>query len=604
MKKTVLFLIILLNLTVGLQQAQASILRQKSDTKVLLIARDSSLMLEFMLKNEVSVMISMLKEAGYNVVVASISGKTLKAGSETLTPDLKLADVKVEDYAGFVIPGMASEDFDPKTNEPEAVEIVKKAAALGKPIAAQLSGVGILGAAGVLKGKMFAMDPVLKDMVPDGIYMGSGVVQDGNIVTSGTCPWMAEMSGRKDGTPELIQRLIALIYYNQPFQATECTAVDTPITVIDPGTVEILKGLTIVRNIKGQEQFISNESRLNGVAIVTTSFISDTLEQGPMWGTVALNGKECKWDMLWFGYRRMTGTSEWTTSLKFAGKGVGEDKRNYDFFSVETVRTYTPMPQTFKGLATCFIFEPVQTQQENVLKATPFFAADTPTVFTNPDTVEVLSGRTIMKGMGIQFQFISDESRCNGPGTLNHNANFDSLGQGPAWGTFIINGQGNKWEGTYYGFREITDSLEWTSTLIESGVNEQGNRLFALEKVRSNAIMAQTYQGEARGFIIEKMVAGIKEETNQMPAKMELFQNYPNPFNPTTTLSFAIGHKSLVTLKVYDILGRELATLVNEEKQAGNYKVTWNAANLPSGVYVYQLKADDHTATQQLMLLK
>ncbi|MGE5498967.1 MAG: T9SS type A sorting domain-containing protein, partial [Syntrophothermus sp.] len=59
-----------------------------------------------------------------------------------------------------------------------------------------------------------------------------------------------------------------------------------------------------------------------------------------------------------------------------------------------------------------------------------------------------------------------------------------------------------------------------------------------------------------------------------------------------------------VTLKVYDILGREVATLVNEERPAGNYKITWNAANLPSGVYVYQLKAGGYTATQKLMLLK
>ncbi|MGE5351275.1 MAG: DJ-1/PfpI family protein [Acidobacteriota bacterium] len=604
MKKTVLFLIILLNLTVGLQQAQASILRQKSDTKVLLIARDSSLMLEFMLKNEVSVMISMLKEAGYNVVVASISGKTLKAGSETLTPDLKLADVKVEDYAGLVIPCMASGSFDPKTNEPEIVELVKKAAALGKPIAAQVSAVLILDAAGVLKGKRFAMPPQYKNLISDGIYMGPGVVQDGNIITSGTCPGEAVITGRKDGTPELIKRLIAMIYYNQPFQATKFAAVDTPMTVIDPGTVQMLKGLTIVQNIKGQDQFISNEPRLNGVAIVTTSFISDTLEQGPMWGTAALNGEGCKWDMLWFGYRRMTGTSEWTTALKFAGKGVGEDKRNYDFFSVETVRTYTPMPQTFKGEATCFILEPVQSQMGNALKATPFFAVDTPTAFTPPDTMEMIDGLTIVKGMNMQIQFISDESRCNGPGTLTHSAILDTLGQGPAWGTFIINGQGNKWEGAYYGFREYTDSSEWISTLIEGGLNEQGNYLFAVEKVLTNALMPQKYQGEARGFIIEKMVAGINEEVNQVPAKMELFQNYPNPFNPTTTLSFAIGHQSLVTLKVYDILGREVATLVNEERPAGNYKITWNAANLPSGVYVYQLKAGGYTATQKLMLLK
>jgi hypothetical protein len=94
------------------------------------------------------------------------------------------------------------------------------------------------------------------------------------------------------------------------------------------------------------------------------------------------------------------------------------------------------------------------------------------------------------------------------------------------------------------------------------------------------------------------------QEEKELPTSFVLSQNYPNPFNPSTTVEYSIPKTSLVTLKVYDILGREIATLVNENKPAGAYEVTWNAANLPSGVYLYQLKAGNYTATNKLLLLK
>jgi photosystem II stability/assembly factor-like uncharacterized protein len=83
-----------------------------------------------------------------------------------------------------------------------------------------------------------------------------------------------------------------------------------------------------------------------------------------------------------------------------------------------------------------------------------------------------------------------------------------------------------------------------------------------------------------------------------------LLQNYPNPFNPTTKIRFSILHSSNVILKVFDILGREVATLVNEEKPAREYEVEFNAANLPSGIYFYQLNAGNFSETKKMVLLK
>lgn len=83
-----------------------------------------------------------------------------------------------------------------------------------------------------------------------------------------------------------------------------------------------------------------------------------------------------------------------------------------------------------------------------------------------------------------------------------------------------------------------------------------------------------------------------------------LVQNYPNPFNPTTNIQYSIPTEGLVTLKVYDLLGREVATLVNESKTAGNYSVNFDASTLASGTYIYQLIAGEFLSTKKMLLIK
>jgi len=88
------------------------------------------------------------------------------------------------------------------------------------------------------------------------------------------------------------------------------------------------------------------------------------------------------------------------------------------------------------------------------------------------------------------------------------------------------------------------------------------------------------------------------------PASFSLNQNYPNPFNPTTTISFNLPKQSHITLKVYNILGQEVAILMNEVKSAGSYREVFNASSLPSGVYVYKLTAGSYIETKKMLLLK
>lgn len=88
------------------------------------------------------------------------------------------------------------------------------------------------------------------------------------------------------------------------------------------------------------------------------------------------------------------------------------------------------------------------------------------------------------------------------------------------------------------------------------------------------------------------------------PQAFALEQNYPNPFNPSTEIEFRIGNREFVNLIVFDLLGRKVATLLNEEKASGAYKVKWNAENLPSGVYFYKLQAGNFTSIKKMLLLK
>ena len=88
------------------------------------------------------------------------------------------------------------------------------------------------------------------------------------------------------------------------------------------------------------------------------------------------------------------------------------------------------------------------------------------------------------------------------------------------------------------------------------------------------------------------------------PAQFMLYQNYPNPFNTSTKIRFQVSNFEFVNLKVYDVLGNEVATLVNEEKAAGIYEVEFNAEGLPSGIYFYQIKAGNFVKNNKMVLLK
>jgi hypothetical protein len=104
--------------------------------------------------------------------------------------------------------------------------------------------------------------------------------------------------------------------------------------------------------------------------------------------------------------------------------------------------------------------------------------------------------------------------------------------------------------------------------------------------------------------ILDHIITGISNSEISLPAEHSLSQNYPNPFNPSTSIKYKVGSIEYVTLKIYDVLGREAAVLVNEVKKPGEYKVEWNASQLVSGVYYYRLTAGSFSDTKKFVLMK
>ncbi len=116
--------------------------------------------------------------------------------------------------------------------------------------------------------------------------------------------------------------------------------------------------------------------------------------------------------------------------------------------------------------------------------------------------------------------------------------------------------------------------------------------------------------GEASVVTFERgTMTSTEQEVTGKPATYALQENYPNPFNPVTTLAYQLPEESQVTITIYDMLGREVTTLVNDRKSAGRYRVQWNATNaegrsVSSGVYFYRIRTENYEAMKKMVYLK
>ncbi|MCL4538110.1 MAG: T9SS type A sorting domain-containing protein [Bacteroidetes bacterium] len=160
---------------------------------------------------------------------------------------------------------------------------------------------------------------------------------------------------------------------------------------------------------------------------------------------------------------------------------------------------------------------------------------------------------------------------------------------------------GNIWFGTQAGLGKF-DGTNWTMYYTtNSGL--PGDVIQALAIDAYGNIWIGTDNGLAI-FNENGVVNGVKQKIDRAPVTFALSQNYPNPFNPTTLISYRLSVRSHVTLKVYDILGREVRTLVSGDESAGTHTIRFDGSGLSSGVYLYRLVAGSHTATRKLVLIR
>ena len=150
-------------------------------------------------------------------------------------------------------------------------------------------------------------------------------------------------------------------------------------------------------------------------------------------------------------------------------------------------------------------------------------------------------------------------------------------------GVYLSTNSGTSWTGVNSGFANAN-----VMSLAANGTN-----LFA----------GTDGQGVWRRPLSE-MVTSVEQSLNNQPSQFGLEQNYPNPFNPNTTINYRLPKSGQVTIKVYDVLGNEVKTLVNEYKPAGGYSINFDAGKLGSGVYIYRITAGGYTSAKKMTLIK
>ena len=176
------------------------------------------------------------------------------------------------------------------------------------------------------------------------------------------------------------------------------------------------------------------------------------------------------------------------------------------------------------------------------------------------------------------------------------------------WGSSeMYVGLGNATNSNIGVYRSVNSGLTWLP--FNNGVMLNTYTVRAFESRPSNltlfAGVAHPTLTSGQGvFEYTFYINPINEPSTSLPDMFSLFQNYPNPFNPVTKIKFALPENAFARLIIYDVLGREVETLVNEQLAHGIYEVNWDATNYPSGLYYYKLITDEYVETKKMMLIK
>ncbi len=180
---------------------------------------------------------------------------------------------------------------------------------------------------------------------------------------------------------------------------------------------------------------------------------------------------------------------------------------------------------------------------------------------------------------------------------------------GFTYGFFKGNGNNDGWNAVdgypidmQFQFPNVT-SFDWTQYSIDVQVPNTTDAKAIAVRLHAYARLTGTLYFD--DLSVEKIdgVTGITD-VNETPKTYQLLQNYPNPFNPSTIISYQLPKQGFVSLNIYNILGQKVAQIVNEVQNAGSYQANFDASNLPSGLYIYQIKAGSFVQSKKMMLLK
>lgn len=147
-------------------------------------------------------------------------------------------------------------------------------------------------------------------------------------------------------------------------------------------------------------------------------------------------------------------------------------------------------------------------------------------------------------------------------------------------------------------FMTTNNGISWNS--INAGLTDTNVYCTA---VSNTHLFAGTYEGKVWKRPLSEIITGINEE-NEVPSQYVLDQNFPNPFNPSTTIKFRIPRKSFATLRIFDVMGKEVSNLISKDLISGEHSLQWNAEDLPSGIYFYKLETESFTDTKKLILIR
>ena len=151
----------------------------------------------------------------------------------------------------------------------------------------------------------------------------------------------------------------------------------------------------------------------------------------------------------------------------------------------------------------------------------------------------------------------------------------------------------------------ITVPADWNFVLMLQG--DRIDTLTAFNKDSSKVVMAEVIPDGGILSLYKMNITSVENDGNKIPDEFILYQNYPNPFNPSTNIRYTVSSRQFISIRVYDVLGNEVAALVNEEKQPGIYEVEFNTSRnnvISSGVYFYQLRAGNQIITKKMLLVR